>query len=226
MVKYDVRTYQSTTTRNLNVVDVHFVLELECTLVVLLTKVVLVDLGVFWKFAVCFHWKRKMECIVWVSRPAPKGADMRRTVPRLVSSVFDNNIRLIILEISKRKQDDISLIDPHLVEKPAQKSKSIRDWSKQEILSNTPFSSSSLGYVLISSHHRNIEPPNDHFQASWLLEHIPDHPRGKLVHACRRRSRSFHVSDSFLPVKQCPLGEVINTGVYGISVYLSFILDR
>jgi hypothetical protein len=38
----------------------------------------------------------------------------RFQIPRLVSGIFDNYIGLVVLELSQREEDDISLVDPDL----------------------------------------------------------------------------------------------------------------
>lgn len=50
----------------------------------------LVDFSVLWKLAV------------------------RLKIPRLVSSVFDDDIGFVVLEIAQREQDNIALVDPNL----------------------------------------------------------------------------------------------------------------
>ncbi len=37
-----------------------------------------------------------------------------RTIPGLISCVFDNNIGLVVLEVSQRQEDDVSLVNPDL----------------------------------------------------------------------------------------------------------------
>jgi len=39
---------------------------------------------------------------------------MIHTITCFISCILDDDIRLVVLEISKRKKDDVSLIDPHL----------------------------------------------------------------------------------------------------------------
>lgn len=39
---------------------------------------------------------------------------MQLTIPGFVGGVFHNHICLVVLEVSQRQQDDITLVDPHL----------------------------------------------------------------------------------------------------------------
>lgn len=84
--------------KGLYIIDINlaFVTELEGAISVFFTKRVrLVDFRVFGQFPIRFHWRRKM------SRPLMYKRMSRRTIPCLISRVFDDNIRLIVLEISK-----------------------------------------------------------------------------------------------------------------------------
>lgn len=41
--------------------------------------------------------------------------ERERTVASFISGVLHNYVRLVVLEISEREKDDISLIDPDLI---------------------------------------------------------------------------------------------------------------
>lgn len=41
--------------------------------------------------------------------------NVARTIAGFVGSVFNNDVRLIILEIAQREQDDVSLVNPDLL---------------------------------------------------------------------------------------------------------------
>ena len=63
-----------------------------------------------------------------------------------------------------------------------------------------PFSAFSLECELTASRHRNIVLQYVHFPTFWLPVRILDHLHGIRAHACRRRSRSFHVSYFYHPI--------------------------
>lgn len=48
------------------------------------------------------------------------------TISGLISSVFDDDIGLVVLKVSQRQQDDISLVDPDLQSGARCKSSSLR----------------------------------------------------------------------------------------------------
>jgi hypothetical protein len=115
MTKWSYEKYTSSTTKVLNVVDVHltFVSKLESTLAILFTECVcFVDFGVFWKFAINLHYDSNAsftscQCDIWHRK-------LTRTIPRFVSGILDDDICFSVLEFSKRKQNNIALIFPNL----------------------------------------------------------------------------------------------------------------
>ena len=42
------------------------------------------------------------------------GGGVRRTATSLVGGVLDNDIRLVVLEVTQRNEDDVSLVNPNL----------------------------------------------------------------------------------------------------------------
>ena len=92
-------------------VDLLVLAELERALAVLLAKgLCLVDLGVFWKLAVRFHYRRRVVSKI-MAPPSLKSL----TTTSLVCIVLDNNIGLVVLEIPKGDENDVSLVDPDLI---------------------------------------------------------------------------------------------------------------
>jgi len=75
-------------------IDLSFVTELECALSVLFAEgICLIDLGVFGEFSVSFYCGRRLS-------NTSNNTNEGRTITGLVSSVFDNDIRLVVLEVS------------------------------------------------------------------------------------------------------------------------------
>lgn len=56
--------------------------------------------------SLCGSWTGEF----WVSTKSKA----KHTVTSLIGGVFDDDIRLVILKISQRKENDVSLVDPHL----------------------------------------------------------------------------------------------------------------
>ena len=107
----DTRRHGGTLYTNLNIVDVDLFVftELERALAIFLGEVVgLVDFGILGKFTVSFHCKRH---VVRCNISSEKG----RTISSFISGVFDDDICLVILEVTKRKENDISLVYPNLM---------------------------------------------------------------------------------------------------------------
>jgi hypothetical protein len=77
-----------------------------------------------------------------------------------------------------------------------------------------PSFASFLWYVLISSRHQSIGPPNGRYPASSSPVRTLVHPLWRPVHACHRRSRSFHVSDFFLPTVKEVNGGVVTQNIH------------
>ena len=53
-----------------------------------------------------------------------------RTIPGLISCVFDDNIGLVVLEVSQRQEDDISLVNPDLQSGAWRQSSSLRRYAQ------------------------------------------------------------------------------------------------
>ena len=84
-----------------------------------------------------------------------------RTIPGLISSVFDDNIGLVVLEVSQRQEDDISLVNPDLQSGAWRKS----SLSTPVCAEHRPFSSSFRGCALTASRHRSTGPLGVRFRA-------------------------------------------------------------
>ena len=122
------------------------------------------------------------------------------TITSLISGIFDDDICFSILEIPQGKQDNVSLIDPHL------RFHITIGWGQLprriSTLVHTPFSAFSLEYELTVSRRQNIVLLCVRFLTFWLPGRILDRLHEIQVHACRRHSHSFHVFYFFHPIGQ------------------------
>ena len=92
-----------------DIIDIDFlvVAELECAFALFFAECLgFVDLGVFWQFAVCFHWKGKERfkgsgLVLCPAKDVVWNEELRRTATGFVGSVFDDNICFIVLELSQ-----------------------------------------------------------------------------------------------------------------------------
>ena len=106
----------------------------------------------------------------------------------------------------------------------------MRQFSRRIQRAHIPFSAFSLECEPTVFHRRNIVLLSVHFPTFWLPGRILDHLHGILVHACRRRSRSFHVSYFYHPIGQFIILQYwIGSGVnqpflYSMGVLLCYFL--
>jgi hypothetical protein len=101
-----------TTGIHLYIVDVHlaFVAKLKRAFAFLLPKGVrLVDFGVLGKLAIRFY-------LCGVSVYGQEIELHKLTVTSFVRRVFHYDIRLAVLELTQRQQDDVALVNPHLLQ--------------------------------------------------------------------------------------------------------------